>query len=113
MRKTWVGEDPSYAGLWLCNLSPGDLPPPPRRGWWATRSQQQQQQQLEGSDGGPGGLATMEARTTRPSAYPVFYLSMGCRVGRTVDLMLFEPRYQLMMQRIMGHDGGETFVFGP
>ena len=102
LRKTWVAETPSYHGLWLCNLSPSDLPPPRRRGWWANRSQQQlEANALEEhaaasgggggyGDGGDGGRpSTAAARTGQPNAYPVFYLSQGCRVGRTVDLMLF------------------------
>ena len=93
LRKVWVAEH----DLWMCNLSSADLPPARRRGWWATRSQQQHEEVVEREQragGGGGGSIpnTTSARTGRSNAFPVFYLSSGCRVGRTVELMLFEPR---------------------
>ena len=53
--------------------------------------------------------ALAELRAKQATELPIFFMHPGTRVGGTVGLHLFEPRYKILIRRAW--EGGKEFVY--
>ena len=59
--------------------------------------------------GAPPHAALAELRVKQATELPIFFMHPGTRVGGTVGLHLFEPRYKILIRRAW--EGGKEFVY--